>query len=56
MCKTIECSLNADAFYYVHSVESTESQKKQIKSSSKMLPPVGIEPRASDFNVLYATV
>ena len=40
----------------MHSVEFYRTTRKQTKSSSKMLPPVGVEPRASDFNVLHATV
>ena len=37
----------------MHSVDSAEAQENKKKLSSKMLPPVGIEPRASDF---HATV
>ena len=40
----------------MHSVESAESQENQKKSNSKMLPLVGIEPRASDFHALHDTV
>ena len=40
----------------MHSVGSPESRENKTKSSSKMLHQVGIEPRASDFNALHATV
>ena len=36
----------------MHSVDSTESRENKKKSSSKMLTPVGIEPRAPEFNDL----
>ena len=40
----------------MHSVDSTESREnKTKKSSSKMLPPLGSEPRAYNFTVLHTT-
>ena len=48
---TFEFSLNGDAFCRVYRIT-----RKQKKSSSKMLLPVGIEPMASNFNDLHATV
>ena len=47
----IEFSLNGDAFCII----LQNREKTKTKSSSKMWPPVGIEPRASDFNALHAT-
>ena len=40
----------------MHSVFYRIMKKQKKKCSSKMLPPVRVEPRASDFNALHATL
>ena len=48
----IEFSINRDEFCRIYRI-----RKKQKKNSnSKMLTPLGSEPRASDFITLYATI
>ena len=47
----IEFSLNRDAFCRFYRIT-----RKEKKSSSKMLPPPGSEPRASDCTALHANI
>ena len=40
----------------MNSADFTESRENKKKSSSKILPPLGSEPRSSDFTALHAII
>ena len=55
-----EFSLNRDKFRRFYRIvgkqKKKQKKKTKTKASSKMLTPIGSQPRASDFTVLHATI